>query len=94
MMRVIVEIHPGGDASRKKTIANIDIANMSGLSERSNYEYEAQFPETGATLRERVTGHWRDDGWLPLVQRVLMGVAFKMGLPPVPRQSKAGGSDG
>ena len=70
MMRVIVEIHPHGSASDKRTIATIDIANVSELAETSDYLVTATFDD-GPPRRWRVCGHRRRDGWIPLVRGVL-----------------------
>ncbi len=69
MMRLVVEIHPGGDELSKRTIASIDIANVSELAPTSSYEVSAYFE--GRTRSFMVHGHKREDGWVPLVNCVL-----------------------
>lgn len=70
MMRVSVELHPGGDAGRKKTIATFDIANMSELAPTSAYRVHGWTDRLGLFVK-RVEGHDRASGWIPLVKRIL-----------------------
>lgn len=70
MMRVIVEIHPAGNSRRKRTIATIDIGNVSDLAEVSDYVVLAGFDDREAR-QVTVHGHRRADGWTPLVIRAL-----------------------
>lgn len=81
MLHVTVEIWPSGDRNRKRTLAELDIENVSNLAEISDY---------GATLAEehgdphlrathepprarhtKIYGHERAAGWAPLLVRVL-----------------------
>lgn len=70
MMRVIVEIHPGGDSSAKREIARLDIANVSELALVSDYRVEAKLDEPNAYTLD-VRGHHRSHGWMPLLRRIL-----------------------
>ena len=74
MMRVTVEIWPGGDSKRARRMAVIDIANLSGLAPVSDYSVEAVVnpgqPDEAA-VKSRVDGHVRADGWAALVQKVM-----------------------
>ena len=79
MLRVLVEIWPGGSEEFRRPVADLRIANVTdGLPETSNYEYALADnltsttrnpPDTGTVLR-----HKRSHGWLPLVRRVLQDV--------------------
>jgi hypothetical protein len=74
MMRVTVEVWPGGDHLRPKRLATIEIANISGLASKSDYSVIAVLDpgrEGQVTLRDRVTNHERDRGWQRLVRRTL-----------------------
>jgi len=42
MLRVTVELVPGGDERRARTIARMTIANISNLADISDYEFSAQ----------------------------------------------------
>lgn len=84
MLRVLVEIHPHGIAERKRTIATIDIANVSGLAEISDYLVTASL-DGEPICRSTITAHRRSDGWIPLVHRVLTDLierAAKKNAPP------------
>ncbi len=70
MMRVLVEIHPFGHSEMKRTIAEIEIANMGGPDDAANYRVTACLDDQPTKTLE-VRGHDRSKGWLPLVQRVL-----------------------
>lgn len=71
MMRVIVTIEPGGDASRAREIAEIEIWNRSELADVSDYGWEARL-EGGKRYTGEVRGHQRSHGWAPLVDRALL----------------------
>ncbi len=76
MILVTVELLPGGDATRRETIATAEIANVSELADSSSYDcyikahsWPAQ--NIGATNRHfRICGHRRAAGILPLLRRV------------------------
>jgi hypothetical protein len=76
MIVVTVELLPGGDASRRETIASAEIANVSGLAASSNYECvvtskgETSLGIEPTSSKFRVCGHHRQDGVLPLLRRV------------------------
>ena len=42
MIRVCIELHPGGDATRAREIARLDIANISNLAPLSDYAIRAK----------------------------------------------------
>lgn len=74
MLRVRLEIVPGGDERRAKEIGRLNIANRSDLAEVSDYTYECwPGPEErggdvwGGTLR----GHRRSEGALELLRKIL-----------------------
>lgn len=63
MLRVTIELLPGGNTFRKKVLGVVDIANVSGLADVS--DYLVTFGKVALELRD----HRRADGWLPLVAR-------------------------
>ena len=55
MLRVTVELVPGGDETRARAIAQMTIANVSDLADISDYEFEAREranPIAGTPARE------------------------------------------
>lgn len=80
-MRVIVEVHPFGMSDAKRTIASIDIANVSELAAVSDYEAVATLADRAPPVRVRIDGHRRAVGWELLVGRVIDAVwrASRMG---------------
>ena len=80
MIRVTIELYPGGDASRAETIGQIDIANVSGLARTSSYDCKVDATGCPAMnippvkARFAVHGHRRDEGVLKLLYRVLWRV--------------------
>jgi len=57
MLRVIVELHPGGVSELKRTLATMRIANLSNLAAISDYHVtaiEGANPLTGEPSLERV----------------------------------------
>ncbi len=74
MMRVIVEIHPGGDERRARRMAVIDIANISELAPVSSYRVDALLNPSQIDERKvgrSVAKHDRSLGWAALVRRVM-----------------------
>ena len=69
MMRVIVEIHPRGVSQLRRTIATIDIANISELAPLSDYQVHADVD--GEKRQGVVYAHKREAGWGPLVERAI-----------------------
>ena len=65
MLRVTIELVPGGDERRARAIAQMTIANVSDLANISDYEFEAREranPIAGTPARETtgmVRGHDR-----------------------------------
>jgi hypothetical protein len=49
VLRVTVEIWPGGDKTRARTIAIANVANMSDLADCSDYRVEAMEAANGLT---------------------------------------------
>jgi hypothetical protein len=70
MMRVVVEVLPAGDRSRRRTLATVDIANVTGLSPISDYEVRTRI--NGEDRVAFVKGHRRSDGWRALLKRALI----------------------
>ena len=78
-MRVTVEVVPLGHEPLKRTIAKINISNVSELSELSDYEAIALLDKTGRKpVRIFVEGHRRAEGWIPLVRRVLENILHEV----------------
>jgi hypothetical protein len=77
MIKVIVEIWPGGRFGLRKTIGSMDIANVSDLADRSDYEafvHERANPlawTPGRTCIVRVTDHDRRQSVWRLVAAVV-----------------------
>jgi hypothetical protein len=75
MLRVTVELVPGGDETRVRTIARMTIANISALADISDYEFKATEtanPLAGTPAREVhgfVRGHDRRQGVWSLVAK-------------------------
>lgn len=80
MLRVLVEIHPGGDEARKHTIATIDLGNISELRPVSDYTVHAKLDDR-PEVRRVVFNHTRAEGWIPLVQRALAAIQPKAPVP-------------
>jgi hypothetical protein len=70
MLRVTVEMWPGGDSSRARTLATIDLANVSNLEELSDYRVE-ETDEHGRKTNTLVLNHERARGWRKLLWRAL-----------------------
>lgn len=82
MLRVTVEVVPGGDDRRAEKIGSIEIENVADLEEVPLEEV----PDYVAVLfggdgrehnRCSVSGHRRSDGWQMLVVRVLGAFGYK-----------------
>jgi hypothetical protein len=79
MLVVRIEIHPGGDSSRKREIGRLEIANLSDLAAVSDYEctFFEQSTIPGEPMRRHdsfgVYDHKRSDGAWKLVLRALKG---------------------
>lgn len=76
MIVVKVEIWPGGDKLRRKTLKELRVANMSNLAEVSNYKYVLTDPANDL-LPEKVgyvEGHRRSDGVVKLLGKVFQAV--------------------
>lgn len=69
MMRITVEIWPGGDKEQARTIGELDIWNKSELASVSDYGYALD--AEGLVVKGEVRRHVRSDGWVPLLERVL-----------------------
>lgn len=69
MLVVILEIHPGGDASRKREIGRAEISNLTELAEVS--DYAVTFSGESGVSSEVVKGHRRKTGAWTLVRKAL-----------------------
>jgi hypothetical protein len=85
MLRITVELLPGGDESRAETIATGTIANISGLAPLSNYA--CNFKTTGyaplglepTDKTATIHGHHRSAGVLKLIYRALGAIGRGQG---------------
>lgn len=74
MMRVTVEIWPGGDPTESREMVCMDISNISELAPVSDYVVEACLNVGQSDQKKEkyfVTGHVRDYGWATLVGRAM-----------------------
>jgi hypothetical protein len=77
MLVITAEIWPGGDKNRKRTIAEMLVANESNLAAVSSYSaviFQAADPGSGAAAwrsESVIHGHRRADGAWALVQTIL-----------------------
>lgn len=69
MLRVTIELVPGGDEDRAHVIEQMTIANISDLADVSDYDYA--FTERGKIRYGRKYGHHRADGAWDLVWGIL-----------------------
>lgn len=71
MIRITVELLPGGQLKGRKKIGQVDISNISELAAVSNYLVEAKdFPsngEPGQKIDAVVKGFSRSEGWAKLL---------------------------
>jgi hypothetical protein len=80
MLRIMVIIEPGGDRSRAREIAELEVWNVSSLDPVSNYRFEANLE--GRVVKSSVIDHERAAGWVPLVRRVLQAIELQGTAPP------------
>lgn len=79
MLRITVELLPGGNLSRRKRLAKMDIANLSNLADVSDYAVDAE--EVGSMGRHAreceatVTGHDRNSSVWALVAKAATAVS-------------------
>lgn len=71
MIRVVVELWPGGDEARREVLGQAAIANVT--PDESRASYLAVVLGAGGELDQvaTVVGHERRDGWATLVSRAL-----------------------
>jgi hypothetical protein len=73
MIKIIIELHPHGNAEKKVRLAEGIIANdLTGNPQYGNYYYE--WSDKGDTIRGTVKKHWRDQSVLALVKKALKGI--------------------
>lgn len=71
MIRVSIDLLPGGDPRRLQKLATLDIVNISDLAPRSDYRLALD-----GTQIAIVDDHPRDRGFWPLVRRAVQLAAF------------------
>ena len=69
MLKLTIEILPGGDGGRAKKLAVLDIANVSGLAPVSDYALTLDGKYLGSVI-----GHPREKGMWPLLARAVQKV--------------------
>jgi hypothetical protein len=75
VIRVYIELLPGGEAMRKKTIARFDVWNTSHLAPVSNYAWQAEILDMHGGVRQKtgtIAGHERSKGALALIRRLML----------------------
>lgn len=76
MIRVTVEMLPGGDTTQARTISIVHVSNMSDLAEVSDYQIGASVDQMGGRIVGGVvTAHRRSHGWATLLARVFQRLA-------------------
>lgn len=68
MLLVRVELWPGGDRHRRREVAVLTIANVTELSDVSDYAV-VRVDDSGRAEAAFVRGHRRADGLWPLISR-------------------------
>lgn len=77
MLRVTIEMIPGGDERQCRTIGSIEISNVSGLAPVSDYVATLYGGDGNEQSRCSVSGHARSRGWQVLLVRVLGAFGYK-----------------
>lgn len=75
MIRVYIEMLPGGEALRKSTIARFDVWNRSNLAPVSDYAFAGEVVDMHGAVKRKtgaIIGHERADGVLELVRRLMV----------------------
>ena len=81
MIRVTVELWPGGREARAREIARMDIANVSDLAQTSDYGFRASSVanqlsgQPALVVRGTVEGHRRDQSIWALIAKTAGRVA-------------------
>ena len=81
MLRMTVEIVPGGDYGRAREIAEVEVWNVSDLEDVSDYRWEAKL-EAQPVIQGEVIGHRRASGWGPLIATVARQIGTEMARRP------------
>lgn len=80
MLKITIELHPGGSAAMAKTLGAMTVSNMSELADVSDYEIvtaESANPLTGQPSKiswHRVYGHSRRQSVWKLVSAAIAGL--------------------
>jgi hypothetical protein len=68
VIRVTVELLPGGSATRKSELGSINIVN-DGTGDEIVGNYDVTLTKAGRVVQHiRVESHWRDEGWGELLR--------------------------
>lgn len=71
MIRVLIELWPGGDVDDSSLLGEVAIANVTPYEDPASY-VAAVVDSSGDLVRSHVVrGHRRSDGWAALVSRAL-----------------------
>lgn len=71
MIRVLVELWPGGDSETASVLGQVAIANATPHDDPASYVAAVVNPNGELVRSHVVTDHRRDDGWTVLVSRAL-----------------------
>lgn len=76
MLRVTIELLPGGREARKKVLGWFELSNISELADISDYAFHGSIEPGGRdrVVQGHILQHARASGWLPLVIRLLQRV--------------------
>ena len=83
MLRITVELVPGGRERAKRELARATLANVSGLAPKSNYEFEAREGDNqlaGTAAWESsglIAGHFRHQSVWALVAKAAVWAAYQ-----------------
>jgi hypothetical protein len=71
MIRVLVELWPGGDATRPEVLGEVAIANVTPYDDPASYVVAVVGADGDLRDVHTVSGHKRADGWQALVSAAL-----------------------
>jgi hypothetical protein len=71
MIRVLVELWPGGDADDASLLGEVAIANVTPYEDPASYVAAVVDSSGELVCSHVVSGHRRSDGWAALVSRAL-----------------------
>lgn len=69
MIRVTVEVWPGGNMDCRRVLGIMNVVNESDLADVSDYSVRMRDNNTDEVTEGKIKEHRRADGWLGLVTR-------------------------